>query len=63
MTRASLDVRESWVIIRGLLGKGIQLYGPFPSLRHAQEYGDKKFPDDTREFITMIKEETTHGEE
>ena len=61
MGRASVDILECWVIVRGLLTKGIQLYGPFDTFDQAQEYGNKNFPEDSREFTIMRKEVTTHG--
>ncbi len=60
--RTSIDVEQYYVIIRGLLCKGIALYGPFDSIPQAVEYGDKNFPDDTREIMPMYKEVVTHGE-
>ena len=60
--RESIEISESIVIIRGLLGKGIQLYGPFKTLKAAIEYSEKNFPDDTREYIPMYKEVVTSGE-
>ena len=61
MTRESIDIQESYVIMRGLLSKGIIIYGPFASHQEAIDYGGKNFPDDTREIAKMIKEETTYG--
>jgi hypothetical protein len=61
MTRTSVNLRESFVIIRGLLTKGVLIYGPFVTRQEAIEYGGKNFPDDTREIAVMIKEEVTHG--
>jgi hypothetical protein len=42
---------------------GINLYGPFRTFDEAVEYGEKHFPEDTREFVQMTKETITHGEE
>jgi len=61
--RQSFDVQETYVIIRGLLSKGINLYGPFSTINDAISYGNKNFPDDTREITIMRKEIITHGEE
>ena len=58
--RESIEIIESIVIIRGLLGKGIQLYGPFKTMEEAMEYGSKNFSKDTKEYITMYKEVVTH---
>jgi hypothetical protein len=60
--RENIEITESIAIIRGLLGKGIQLYGPFKTLKEAFEYCEKNFPDDTREYIPMYKEVVTSGE-
>jgi len=61
--RTSINLRETYVIIRGLLDKGINLYGPFDTVEEALRYGDKNFPDDTREIIKMCKEITVYGED
>jgi hypothetical protein len=61
MTRESINIQESYVIIRGLLTKGVIIYGPFLSRQEAVDYCGKNFPNDTREIAKMIKEETTHG--
>ena len=60
--RESIEITERSAIIRGLLGKGIHLYGPFKTLKEAFEYSEKNFPDDTREYIPMYKEVVTSGE-
>ena len=61
MARESINILESYVLIRGLLTKGVIIYGPFSSRQEAVDYGGKNFPDDTREIAKMIKEETTYG--
>ena len=61
-TRLEITLISSWVIIRGLLARGVELYGPFNTLEEAQDYSGKNFPDDTREYIQMVKEVVTHGE-
>jgi hypothetical protein len=63
MSREGTVVYQSFVILRGMVSKGIDLYGPFISVEEAKDYGDKNFPNDTREIMTMLKEEVTHGEE
>jgi len=60
--RNAINIEQYYVIIRGLLCKGIALYGPFDTLQEAMDYGDKNFPDDTREIMPMYKETITHGE-
>ncbi|KKN03642.1 hypothetical protein LCGC14_1105700 [marine sediment metagenome] len=60
--RNAVDIEQCYAIIRGLLCKGIALYGPFNSIQEAMAYGDKNFPDDTREIMPMYKEVVTHGE-
>ena len=62
MTRESINILESYVIIRGLLSKGVIIYGPFSSHQEAVDYGGKNFPDDTREIVLMYKETITHGD-
>ena len=59
--RTSVIVMESYCILRGLISKGIILYGPFNSWHEAHSYGDKNFPEDTREITIMRKEVVTHG--
>lgn len=60
--RTSVDIEQHYVIIRGLLCKGIALYGPFDTMQEAKSYGEQNFPDDTREIMPMYKEIITHGE-
>ncbi len=59
-TRTSIQVEQNYAIIRGLLCKGIALYGPFASLQEAIDYSEKNFPDDTREVLPIIKETIVH---
>ncbi|MAG26351.1 hypothetical protein CMI47_12445 [Candidatus Pacearchaeota archaeon] len=62
-TRLEVTVEITWVIFRGRIVSGINLYGPFRTFDEAVEYGEKHFPEDTREFVQMTKETITHGEE
>jgi hypothetical protein len=55
-TRSSVDIIESFVIIRGLFQKGITIYGPFDTIGEAIAYGDKNFPNDTTEVARLYKE-------
>jgi len=61
MSRTSMIIETTYLIMRGLIHKGIVFYGPFKSIEEANEYCGKNFPNDTREIAKMIKEETTHG--
>lgn len=60
--RVSIEVTTSYVAIRGLLSKGIEVHGPFTTIQEAKDYCGKNFPDDTREIIEMIKKVVTYGE-
>ncbi len=60
MTRKSVDVMTSYCIITGLLSKGMSFHGPFNTFNEARSYGDKNFPNDTREVVTMYREMVTH---
>ena len=60
--RVDLLIETSYVIIRGLLDRGISIHGPFNTYQEAVDYGGKNFPDDTREIIKMTKETITHGD-
>ena len=60
--RNSTIIEQSYVILRGLISKGIIIYGPFSTVLEAKEYGGKNFPDDTREIVLMYKETITHGD-
>lgn len=62
-SRLAIEVSLQWAVVRGLLGKGIELHGPFNTLEQAQEYSGKNFPDDTREYMQLRKEIIVHGEE
>lgn len=60
MVRESVDILESYCIIVGLLTKGVTVHGPFRTFEAARRYGDKNFPDDTREITVMYRELLTH---
>jgi hypothetical protein len=59
--RLEISIHIQWAIIRGLLSRGIELYGPFHTYEEAVDYHGKNFPDDTAEFIQLRKEVVTHG--
>jgi hypothetical protein len=63
MSRVSMIIETTYLIMRGLIHKGIVFYGPFKSIEEANEYCGKNFPEDTSTIVPMNKETMTHGEE
>ena len=61
--RTSTVILTSYMILRGVLQKGMSFYGPFVTEEEAIEYGGKNFPDDTAYVIPLYKETHTHGED
>jgi hypothetical protein len=61
--RTSTTIKTTYLIMRGLIHKGIVFYGPFESVEEATEYCGKNFPDDTITIMPMTKETHTHGED
>ena len=58
--RTSVIIKESFCILRGMIAKGIAIYGPFDTVQEAITYGGTNFPDDTREIVVMRKEIVTY---
>ena len=61
--RKSMNIETAYLIMRGLIYKGIVFYGPFESIEEATEYCGKNFPEDTITIMAMNKETVTHGED
>ena len=61
--RKSMMIETAYLIMRGLIHKGIVFYGPFESVEEATEYCGKNFPEDTITIMAMNKETVTHGED
>ena len=61
--RTSTTIETNYLIMRGLIHKGIVFYGPFDSVEEATEYCGKNFPDDTITIMAMNKETVTHDKE
>ena len=61
--RKSMNIETTYLIMRGLIHKGIVFYGPFKSVEEATEYCGKNFPNDTITIMAMNKETVTHGED
>ena len=61
--RRSMTIETAYLIMRGLIHKGIVFYGPFDSVEKATEYCGKNFPDDTITIMAMNKETVTHDKE
>ena len=59
--RSEVEIKESYLVMRGLVSRGLSFYGPFPTFTEAVAYGNKNFPDDTREITIMFKETVTRG--
>ena len=59
--RTSVTIEEHYCILRGMIAKGIAIYGPFDTVQDAIDYGGTNFPDDTREIVVMRKEIVIHG--
>ena len=58
-----MNIETTYLIMRGLIYKGIVFYGPFESIEEATEYCGKNFPEDTITIMAMNKETVTHGED
>ena len=58
-----MNIEPAYLIMRGLIYKGIVFYGPFESIEEATEYCGKNFPEDTITIMAMNKETVTHGED
>ena len=63
MNRTSTAITTSYIILRGILQKGMSFYGPFTTEEEAIEYGGKNFLDETAYIMPVYKEIHTHGED
>ena len=61
--RTSTVVTTTYLIMRGILQKGMNFYGPFITEEEATTYCGKNFPDETAYIMPMTKETHTHGED
>ena len=58
--RTSTDIETSYIIMRGLITKGLTFHGPFATEKEAEEYSGKNFVGDSVAILTMNKETHTH---
>ena len=61
-TRLEITIEIKWGVIRGIIPKALEIYGPFDTVEEAIDFCGKRFPDDTCDYFEMKKEVVTHGE-
>jgi hypothetical protein len=56
VNRTPVTVLECYSVLRGQVVSGITVYGPFKTIKEANDYAGKNFPDDTWVTTSMYKE-------
>lgn len=59
--RTSTVITTAYLVVRGILQKGMTFYGPFDNEGEAAKYCGKNFPDETAYIMPMYKEEHVLG--